>query len=173
MTFTLKLDGDGKPAMKDGLPLFTDPTGKAVPVDVSAIFQRAAKAEMSAAVAEAFMASKFIAEHSQMPAGALRPIFGDRFQLENGRLVGTDDNGNKLWSRQRPGELAGFDEAIEMMVGQYQHREFILKGQQERAAPQPAPQDQRAGNSVPRAVFERMSPHQAMAHIQAGGKVHD
>lgn len=41
---------------------------------------------------------------------------------------GTD--GQRIYSRARPGEVADFDEALESLVGGYPHKDSILKGGQ-------------------------------------------
>lgn len=80
----------------------------------------------------AFASSKFIAEHfaAEGPAGVeiARALFGNSLKVEDGKVVGYDSQGNKLYSRARPGELASADEAIELLVDSYPHKAHILKG---------------------------------------------
>lgn len=79
-----------------------------------------------------FARSKFVAEKfaAPGPAGAeiAQALFGNRFKVEGGKPVGYDEQGNKLYSRARPGEVADFEEALELMVDAYAHKESILKG---------------------------------------------
>lgn len=83
-------------------------------------------------IGTAFNGSKFIAEkfQAQGPAGVeiARALFSSRFKVENGKAVGYDAQGNKLYSRTKPGELADSNEAIELMVDAYAHKDSILKG---------------------------------------------
>lgn len=79
-------------------------------------------------VGGAFSRSKFIAEKLAIPADFVEARFGRAFTIEDGRIVGKDSNGNKLYSSANPGELAGFDEALSMMVQQSPSRDQILKG---------------------------------------------
>jgi hypothetical protein len=83
-------------------------------------------------VGSAFSGSKFIASKfaAEGPAGVeiARALFGARFKVEGGKAVGFDAQGNKLYSRAKPGELADAEEAIEMMVDAYPHKASILKG---------------------------------------------
>ena len=80
----------------------------------------------------AFSGSKYIAEKFAAPGPAgveiARSLFGNRLKVEGGKVVGYDAQGNKLYSRARPGELADAEEAIEMMVDAYPHKSHILKG---------------------------------------------
>lgn len=80
----------------------------------------------------AFSGSKFIAEKfaAEGPAGVeiARALFANRFKVEDGKLVGYDAAGGKIYSRTRHGEIADADEAIELMVDAYPHKTHILKG---------------------------------------------
>lgn len=78
-----------------------------------------------------FARSKFIADKfaagAQAGADIARSLFRDNLKVEDGKVVGYDGQGQKIFSRSRPGELADFDEAIETLVSQYPHRDHILK----------------------------------------------
>ncbi|MGL5005549.1 MAG: DUF6651 domain-containing protein, partial [Casimicrobium sp.] len=75
-----------------------------------------------------FARSKLIADKFAIPADLVQAKFGQSFSLEDGKIVAKDSNGNKIYSRARPGEIADFDEAIELLVDQYPHKDSILKG---------------------------------------------
>lgn len=74
-----------------------------------------------------FARSKVIADKLAIPADMVQARFGQAFKIEDGKVVAYDGNGNKLYSRARPGELADFDEALETLVEQYPHKDHILK----------------------------------------------
>ncbi|HLO63180.1 MAG TPA: DUF6651 domain-containing protein [Azonexus sp.] len=80
-------------------------------------------------IGNGFSQSKFAAE-KLTPAGVdlLRTMFADRMKVEGGQVVGYDTNGQKLYSKSRPGELASFDEVVEALVDTYPHKDHILKG---------------------------------------------
>lgn len=75
-----------------------------------------------------FARSKFIADKLAIPADLVQAQFGKSLKIEEGKIVAYDANGNKIFSRVRPGELADFDEALEVLVEQYPHKDHILKG---------------------------------------------
>lgn len=75
-----------------------------------------------------FSRSKFIADKVAIPADLLQAQFGQRFKVEDGRIVAYDQAGNKIFSRVKPGDVADFDEALEVLVDAYPHRDSILKG---------------------------------------------
>lgn len=79
-------------------------------------------------VGGAFARSKVIAENLAIPADLVEARFGKHFSIEEGRVVGKDLHGNKLYSQSNPGELADFDEALDILVQQYPYKDTILKG---------------------------------------------
>lgn len=76
----------------------------------------------------AFARSKFIADKVAVPADLLQASFGNRFKIEDGQVVAYGADGNKVYSKSSPGNPAGFEEALEILVDQYPHKASILKG---------------------------------------------
>lgn len=76
-----------------------------------------------------FARSKAIADKFAIPADLVQARFGQNFKLEDGKVVAYDQTGNKLFSKARPGELAEFDEALDLLVDAYPYKDQILKGQ--------------------------------------------
>jgi hypothetical protein len=54
--------------------------------------------------------------------------FGNAFKLEGDAIVAYDTTGNKIFSRLKPGDIAGFDEALDILIDAYPYRDHILKG---------------------------------------------
>jgi len=80
-------------------------------------------------IAGAFKGSKVIAEKVAIPHDMVQARFGAAFKIEEGgKLVGYGSDGNKIFSRVRPGDLADFDEAMEILIDQYPSKDQILKG---------------------------------------------
>lgn len=75
-----------------------------------------------------FTRSKLIADKAAIPADMMQARFGSAFKVEDGKIIAYDGVGNKLFSRSRAGEIADFDEALEMLVDQYPYKDQILKG---------------------------------------------
>jgi hypothetical protein len=75
-----------------------------------------------------FARSKFIGEKMAIPHDLVEARFGQNFKIEEGRVVAYDQHGNKVYSQDRPGELAEFDEALNILVSQYPYKDSILKG---------------------------------------------
>lgn len=76
----------------------------------------------------AFARSAFAKDKLAIPADFVQARFGSQFKLEAGKVVAYDTNGNQIYSKARPGELADFDEALEFLVNAYPQRDHILKG---------------------------------------------
>ncbi|MFZ0270986.1 MAG: DUF6651 domain-containing protein [Acidobacteriaceae bacterium] len=79
-------------------------------------------------VGGAFGRSKFIGEKLAIPADLAQAKFGNSFIIEDGKVVGKNAAGERIFSRSRPGEVANFDEALEVLVDDYPYRDSILKG---------------------------------------------
>lgn len=75
-----------------------------------------------------FARSKFIADKLAIPSDLVQARFGQAFKIEEGKMVAVDANGNKIYSRARPGELADFDESLEFLIENYPQKDHILKG---------------------------------------------
>lgn len=78
-------------------------------------------------VSQAFRDSKFVNEQLILPADIAQKTFGDHFKVEDGKVVPQDSSGNPIYSKKRAGEVADADEAMEIIVGAYAHRDMILK----------------------------------------------
>src|SRR5574337_53152 len=79
-------------------------------------------------VGGSFSRSKFIAEKMEIPADMVEARFGSAFKVEGADVVAYDKAGNKLYSRAKPGEVAGCDEDLEMLVEAYPYKDHVLKG---------------------------------------------
>lgn len=75
-----------------------------------------------------FARSKFIADKLTLPSDIAQATFGKNFKLENGKVVAVGADGSHMLSRANPGEPAGFDEALQILVESYPNRDSILKG---------------------------------------------
>jgi Mn-dependent DtxR family transcriptional regulator len=78
-------------------------------------------------VGGSFARSKMIADKLAIPADLVQARFGNAFKVEGNDVVAYDKSGNKLFSRSNPGEVAKFDEALEILIDQYPYRDSILK----------------------------------------------
>jgi len=126
-------------------------------------------------VGGSFARSKYIADNLAIPTDLVQAAFGNKFKVEEGKLVAVDAHGNKIFSRNRPGELADFDEAMSTLVEQYPNRDHILKssGARGTGAQASAVASGTGNTSITRAQFDQLSLPEQGAHFRAGHKVTD
>jgi hypothetical protein len=78
-----------------------------------------------------FDQSKFLAEHTVLPADMAYKSFGDYFEVvedNNDLRVVAKYNGEEIFSKARPGELATPEEALQQLIDKYAFKDNILKG---------------------------------------------
>lgn len=125
-------------------------------------------------VGGSFARSKFITEKVAVPADLIQAQFGRHFAVEDGKLTAKDANGNPIYSRSNPGEIAGFDEALEALIDQYQYKDHILKGRgQQGSGARPGADGGTGGKTISRAEFDKLDPGARMKRVQEGVEVVD
>ncbi|MCC3246686.1 hypothetical protein LG047_15400 [Methylocystis sp. WRRC1] len=121
----------------------------------------------------AFSRSKLIADKLAIPPDMVEARFGSAFKLEGDQIVAYDARGEKIFSRIEPGAVAGFDEALEILVDAYPYRDNILKGSGAHGGGASGGASGGAGKQMSRAQFATLSPEAQMAHIRGGGTLSD
>ena len=121
-----------------------------------------------------FNGSDFARDRLAVPIEMVRATFGDRFKVEDGKVVATDANGEQIYSDKNMGHPASFDEALEKIINGYKHKDSILK------APDAAGTGSGGGGgsrgrprTISRADFEALKPNEAaeFASKMASGEV--
>ncbi|WLF84831.1 DUF6651 domain-containing protein [Moraxella sp. ZY210820] len=83
----------------------------------------------TAVISGEFARSSFIKDKTTLPPEIAQSFFAKHFNVnEQGQVVAKDTLGNPILSRTNAGEIASFDEAIELLVGTYPQKDTILKG---------------------------------------------
>ncbi len=108
-----------------------------------------------------FAGSKFITDKLAIPADFVQARFGQSFKIEDGKVVAYDGSGSKVYSRSKPGEIAGFDEALEFLVEQYPQKDYILKSSGNSGGDSRQTQHQAGQKTMKRAAFAQLSPADA------------
>ncbi|MEV0651309.1 DUF6651 domain-containing protein, partial [Phytomonospora sp. NPDC050363] len=88
--------------------------------------------------------------------------------IEDGNVVAYDPSGNKIYSRAKPGELAGFDEALEFLVEQYPQKDHILKASGNTGTGSKQNQFQAGQKTMKRTAFDALSPVEQSSTINSG-----
>lgn len=122
-----------------------------------------------------FARSKYIADKLAIPSDLVQARFGQHFKLEGGNVVAYDHAGNKIFSRSQPGEVASFEEAMEIIVGNYPSRDHILKasGASGGGASNQGGGGGAGAKTMARSQFEGLGPEAQMKHIKDGGTITD
>lgn len=120
-------------------------------------------------VGGAFARSKFINDKTTVAPDMLQSMFGSRFKIENGKIVAVGADGQPLYSRVKNGDLAEFEEAIEIIVGEYPHRDRVLKGTGGGSGSEGGGGGGGGnGKTMPRAEFEKLAPALQAAKMREG-----
>lgn len=119
----------------------------------------------------AFARSKFAEEKVAVPRHMLERTYGDNFKIEDGKLVPYDSAGNKLFSRARPGEIADFDEALELLISADPYKDHILKGTTKPGSGALPGSGGGSGGAktITRAQFDQMSPQEKADKVGKDG----
>lgn len=122
-----------------------------------------------------FARSKFIGDKLAVPAPMVEKTFGEHFGIDNGKIIAKDANGNQIYSKSNPGELAGFDEALEILVEQFPYRDHILKAKPASGGDTKGDGSGGGGSkTIPRAEFDKMDANaQRKAVLEDGATVVD
>ncbi len=139
-------------------------------VEKATKLEQALNAEM---IGGSFARSKFIAENVAVPPDLIQAQFGSHFSVEDGKLIAKDANGSPIYSKERPGEPAGFDDAIQTLIEAYPHKDAILKGRQQNGAGAKPATGAGAGKTISRADFNSMAPKQRAATMADGYTITD
>jgi len=121
----------------------------------------------------AFSRSKWISENLTIPADMVEARFGKQFKIEDKKVVAYDMNGNEIFSKERPGEKAGFDEAMSILVDGYAQKDHILKGNGNSGAGSTNTNggDSNGSKVLTRAQYDAMNPGQRSVKMSEGYSV--
>lgn len=125
-----------------------------------------------------FAWSKFIAEKMVAPVQMVEATFGPNFSIEEGKVVAKDAAGNQVYSKSNPGDLAEFEEALQILVEASPFKDSILKGTNKSGADAPGSGGggNRGGKTMTRAEADKMgleNPAELAKRLQEGNKVVD
>lgn len=121
-----------------------------------------------AVIGGAFKGSLFVKDKVAVPPHMLQNTYGANFKVEGGKAVPYDAAGNKLFSRVNPGEVADFDEAIELLVSADPYKDHILRGAGQQGSGAQQGQGGGGGKTLPRSQFEKLPPADQAAKMKDG-----
>jgi len=119
----------------------------------------------------AFGSSDFVKNKIGVPAEMFQATFAKNFKVENGKVVPYDQTGNKVYSKKNMGEVAGVDEALEIMVDAYPYKDSILKADDQSGSGNEGGGGGRgSGRTIKLADFNKLSPAQQSETAALAGK---
>lgn len=116
----------------------------------------------------AFARSEFIKEKLALPVDFIEAKFGSHFTIDGGEVIAKDAKGNQIFSPERPGEPASFNEAIEILVSQHPQRDSILKGRNQNGSGAPGGSGGAQAKVMSRAEYEALPVATQAARIADG-----
>lgn len=122
-------------------------------------------------VGGSFARSKYIADKLAIPADMVQAAFGRNFKVVDGQLAATLADGSPIYSRANPGKAAAFDEALEILVDAYPHKDSILKADNKGGSGAPGNGGNGGSKSINRTAFDALDPAGRQKHIADGGTV--
>lgn len=110
----------------------------------------------------AFSRSEFARERlTEAGVDLARSMFGNRFKVEDGKIVAYDADGQVLYSDRNMMAPASFDEALEKTIGEYKYKDSILKAPDAAGSGSGGAGGSRGrGRSITRSQFEALPPAQ-------------
>lgn len=120
-----------------------------------------------------FGSSAFIKDKVAIPADFVQARFGEAFKIEEGKVVAYDQQGNKVYSRAKPGELADFDEALETLIEQYPQKDHILKASGNSGGGSQQSQHQAGQKTMKREAFDSLDVTGKQAALKDGVSIVD
>lgn len=116
-----------------------------------------------------FARSKFIAEKIAVPVDIVQARFGKSFKIENGQIAAYGADKNKIYSKSKPGETASFEEALEILIDQYPHKDQILKGNNAGGGGAGTSGGGAGAKTMTRAAFDLLTPREKATKISKDG----
>lgn len=114
----------------------------------------------------AFTGSKFVSEKLNIPADMAQAAFGKFFKYEDGKLVAYGPDGGKLYSAKNPNAEIDFEEAIQLLVASYPHRDRILKAPDHSGGGGSGGGGRGGSRTMTRGEFEKLPPMEQAARAK-------
>jgi hypothetical protein len=106
-----------------------------------------------------FSNSTFVRDNIAVPQDMFQAAFRNNFKIEDGKIITYDKSGNRLMSKQRAGEYADPEEALQLLVEMHPQKETILKANPgSGTGNQGGGGNRGTGRVMKRAEFEKLPP---------------
>ena len=78
-------------------------------------------------IKDVFTSSTFVNKNIAVPRDMFEASFRDNFKIENDELISRGKDGNRLMSKEKPGEYASPEEALRLLVDAHPQKDVIMK----------------------------------------------
>lgn len=110
-------------------------------------------------VSNIFNSSEFVRDGIAVPRDMFEASFRQNFKVEDGKVVAYDKAGNRLMSKQRVGEYADAEEALQLLVEAHPQKDVIMKANTGSGSGNDGGGGNRGtGRAIKRADFEKLPP---------------
>lgn len=121
-----------------------------------------------------FARSKFISEKMVVPVEMVQATFGTHFTIEDGKVKAKYTDGKEVYSKSNPGEVAEFDEALELIVQSSNMADYVLKGTGKKGTGAPGSGTGQPGEKTMTVEqFEELPFAERGKFLSEGGKLQD
>lgn len=121
-----------------------------------------------------FANSDFIRNNVAVPRDMFEAKFRNNFKVENGQVTVYDNNGNRLYSKEKAGEYATPEEALQILTESHPQRDSILRANAGNGTGSSGAGGGNGGSRyMQRGVFEKLSPQQQLEYAKkmANGEI--
>lgn len=109
-----------------------------------------------------FSGSEFVRNNIAVPIDMFQDSFRKHFKVEDGKVTAYGKDGNRLMSKERVGEYATAEEALQLLVDSHSQKDVILKADVGNGSGSGGDGGNRPANNtvIKRADFDKLSPFQ-------------
>lgn len=122
-----------------------------------------------------FNRSEYISKNMVLPPDFVQARFGAHFKVEDGKVAAYHADGQRVFSKSRPGEMADFEEALQLIVESHPQKDTILKakGKGGGGAPPSGGNGNAGAKTIKRSDFFALHPAQQAEQTKAGVQIVD
>ena len=111
-------------------------------------------------IQDVFKSSEFAKNEIAVPSDMFQATFRDHFRIEDGKVAAYDRDGNRVYSKEKSGEIASPEEALKILVDSHPAKDQILKSDDNSGSGGSNSGGRSGVRRVSRADFEKLQPHQ-------------
>ena len=168
---------DGKKVMDDeGLQKLLGSAVKPVQEQLAAALKTVAERDASIyglQIGSQFANSQYLKEKTVLIPDIAEAYFGKHLKIENGKVLATDSLGNQIFSKITPGEPAGFEEALAVLIENHPQKTHLLRASGSSGSGSQQSNGTGGQKTMPLTQFNELSPVARSQYMAGGGTLTD